>query len=136
MKNFYWKTIGHGKINLIVLNGWGFNSKIWFIIINQLNNIFKFYLIDLPGIGINKHLLPVKIDEISEILYYYMPKNSIWLGWSMGGLITNRFASLYPQNILGVINVTSSPCFIKKKMARSRRKNNASFLQKFKKKLL
>ncbi|WP_295164075.1 alpha/beta fold hydrolase [uncultured Buchnera sp.] len=135
MKNFYWKTIGNGNINLIILNGWGFDLKIWFFIVNKLNSIFKFHLIDLPGIGINKHLLPLKIDEITEILYYYMPKNSIWLGWSIGGLITNRFASLYPKNILGIINVASSPCFIKKKMAWNRRKKNILFLQQFKKKL-
>lgn len=115
MKNFYLNIKGNGKINVVILNGWGFDSKIWFFIVKKLNNIFKFYLIDLPGIGINKHLIPVKIDTIIKILYYYIPKNCIWLGWSIGGLIVNQFALSYPKHILAIINVTSSPCFIKKK---------------------
>ncbi|AYN24547.1 alpha/beta fold hydrolase [Buchnera aphidicola] len=128
MKNFYWTTVGNGNINVILLNGWGFNSKIWFFIVNKLNSKFKFHIIDLPGMGLNKHLFPLKIDEITEVLYHYMPKNAVWLGWSIGGLVANKFASLYPENILGIINVASSPCFIKKKMARNRRKKNIPFL--------
>lgn len=121
-KKFYWNIIGNGNIDIIMLNGWGFTSKIWFFIVQELNEIFKFHLIDLPGIGINKNLPPLKIDEIIKVLHYYMPKNAILLGWSIGGLIANQLASLYPKNILGIINITSSPCFIKKKMAWNRKK--------------
>ncbi|AEO08312.1 pimeloyl-ACP methyl ester esterase BioH [Buchnera aphidicola] len=115
MHNFHWDTIGTGKINLILLNGWGINSNIWMFIIKQLQYDFKFYLIDLPGSGKNKNLLPEKIDTIIKILYKKMPKNAIWIGWSIGGLIVNYFALCYPQHALALINVASSPCFIEKK---------------------
>ncbi|WP_187308364.1 alpha/beta fold hydrolase [Buchnera aphidicola] len=55
------------------------------------------------------------IDNIIELLNNKMPKNAIWLGWSIGGLIASRFALHYPKNILAIISVASSPCFIAKK---------------------
>lgn len=128
MQQFYWKTIGNGNINIILLNGWGFNSKIWFFIIKKLNNIFKFHLIDLPGIGVNRHIDPMRMNEITSVLYSNMKRKSIFLGWSIGGLIANQFAMSYPERVLGIINVASSPCFIKKKMAWNRKRKNILFL--------
>ncbi|QCI17343.1 pimeloyl-[acyl-carrier protein] methyl ester esterase [Buchnera aphidicola (Aphis helianthi)] len=115
MKNFTWETRGTGNINLVILNGWGVNTKIWFFIVQKLSIYFKLHLIDLPGIGINNNLNPIKIQKIVEILNYYMPNNSIYLGWSLGGLIVTNFALLYPEKTLGLINVASSPYFIKQK---------------------
>jgi pimeloyl-[acyl-carrier protein] methyl ester esterase len=76
---------------------------------------FKFYLIDLPGCGINKNMSSMKTEELIEMLYNKMPRNSIWLGWSIGGLIASRIALSYPEHILALISVASSPCFIEKK---------------------
>ncbi len=115
MKKFKWEIKGNGNINLVILNGWGFNSEIWFFIIKKLCPYFKLHLIDLPGIGRNKKLIPINIQQIIEVLNFCMPNNSVYLGWSLGGLIATNFALLYPNKILGLINVASSPCFIKKK---------------------
>lgn len=115
MNNFYWTTIGNGNINLIIFNGLGLNSNIWSFITNELNIVFKLHLIDIPGIGENKHLNSMKIDYIMQILYNLIPKNSILLGWSIGGLIISKFALLYPDRLLGIISVASSPCFVRKK---------------------
>lgn len=116
MKKFFLNTIGDGKINVILLSGWGLNSKIWFFIIKKLRFFFKFYLIDLPGIGVNKSLKPMKIEQIIDILHEKLPKQSLWIGWSIGGIIASQFALLYPQDVLAVFTVASSPCFIKKKI--------------------
>ncbi|QCI18496.1 pimeloyl-[acyl-carrier protein] methyl ester esterase [Buchnera aphidicola (Aphis nasturtii)] len=115
MKKFTWTTLGNGDINLIILNGWGINYKIWFFIVKKLSMYFKLHLIDLPGIGVNKNLQPTNIQQIIEILNFYMPKNSIYLGWSLGGLIATNFALVYPKKTLGLISVSSSPYFIKQK---------------------
>jgi len=125
MKNFCYHVVGTGKINIIVLSGWGVNSKIWFFIVQKLKFFFKFYLVDLPGSGKNRNLDPMKIHEIIKILYYHMPKKSIWLGWSIGGLIASYFALFHPKHTLGVISVASSPCFIKKENWPGIKKNTA-----------
>ncbi|ALD15470.1 hypothetical protein IX46_02815 [Buchnera aphidicola (Aphis glycines)] len=115
MKKFTWKVLGNGKNNLIILNGWGMNYKIWFFIIQELSSYFRLHLIDLPGIGINKNLNPTNMQKTIEILNFCMPKNSIYLGWSLGGLIATNFALLHPKKTLGLISVSSSPYFIKQK---------------------
>lgn len=42
MKKFCWNTIGTGKINIILLSGWGINSKIWFFITQKLHFFLNF----------------------------------------------------------------------------------------------
>ncbi|AWH90275.1 pimeloyl-[acyl-carrier protein] methyl ester esterase [Buchnera aphidicola (Melanaphis sacchari)] len=115
MKKFYCNTIGHGEINLIFLSGWGFSSKIWFFIIKKIHLLYKCYLIDLPGIGINQQLNYINFQKMINILKKNIPKKSILIGWSIGGLIAIYLTIFYPKNILGIINVCSSPCFLKKK---------------------
>lgn len=111
MNKLYWEKIGSGNINLILLHGWGLNIKIWHHIISKLNSHFTLYLVDLPGFGKSKNCSAIKIKSTIEILYYYMPKNAIWLGWSLGGLIANMMGLHYPKNTRAIINVSSSPCF-------------------------
>ncbi|QCI24576.1 alpha/beta fold hydrolase [Buchnera aphidicola (Muscaphis stroyani)] len=123
MKSFYWETLGTGNINLILIHGWGFNSQIWFFIIKEFSSFCKIYLIDLPGHGKNKNLPNMEIDEIVQKLRVTIPKNSIWIGWSIGGLIASRFALLYPKYVLGIITISSSPCFILKKNGLEFKKN-------------
>ncbi|WP_422667427.1 alpha/beta fold hydrolase [Buchnera aphidicola] len=116
MKIFHWNIIGNGKINLVFLHGWGIDSRIWNCIIKELDIHFKLYIIDLPGFGKNLHLKSMSLNEIIYLLHFYLPKNAIWLGWSIGGLIVNQLALKYPNYILAIITISSSPCFLKKKI--------------------
>lgn len=115
MKNFSWNVIGNGKIHLILLHGWGINSTIWYYIAQELKFFFQIHLIDFPGFGKNKDLYPLHIDDIVSLLHNYMPKKAIWIGWSIGGLIASRYVLKYPMHVLGIITVSSSPCFLLKK---------------------
>lgn len=113
MKKLYWSTYGKGEVNLILIHGWGLSSKIWKQTLKYLYNDFKCYLIDLPGFGKNKNFPIIKIAKIVKILHYYLPKNAIWLGWSMGALITNQVELCF-HSTKAIINICSSPCFIRK----------------------
>ncbi|XBC39701.1 MAG: pimeloyl-ACP methyl ester esterase BioH [Buchnera aphidicola (Chaetogeoica yunlongensis)] len=105
------------KVNLILIHGWGFNSKIWNTLIESklLNMHFKIYTIDLPGFGNNSQILPMTLNHIAKLFLPHIPKKSILLGWSMGGLVTNTIGLNFPKKIIGIINISSSPCFIKRK---------------------
>ncbi|WP_343183024.1 pimeloyl-ACP methyl ester esterase BioH [Buchnera aphidicola (Neophyllaphis podocarpi)] len=115
MKKLHWETVGNGNINLILLHGWGLNNNVWLFIIKKLSNHFKLYLVDLPGFGYSNALNDCSFDEISEILFQTMPKKSIWLGWSMGGLFVNNIGLNHSKQVIALINICSSPCFISKK---------------------
>ncbi|QTM69045.1 pimeloyl-ACP methyl ester esterase BioH [Buchnera aphidicola (Hormaphis cornu)] len=114
MKKICWKIIGQGNINLILIHGWGLNSKIWNLLLNYITDDFKCYIIDLPGSGINKHWKCKNIENTVKTLHYYMPNNAVWLGWSMGSLIAKHLALSFPKAIKAIISICSSPCFIKK----------------------
>lgn len=111
MNKLYWEKIGSGNINLILLHGWGLNMKIWHHIIPKINSYFTLYLVDLPGFGKSRNCLYIKLESMISILSYHMPKNAIWLGWSLGGLIANLIGLYYPENTRAIITVASSPCF-------------------------
>ncbi|CAL4325131.1 Pimeloyl-[acyl-carrier protein] methyl ester esterase [Buchnera aphidicola (Thelaxes suberi)] len=114
MQKLYVKKIGTGRVNLILIHGWGYNSNIWFKINQILNKNFLIHLVDLPGYGNNNNIQSANIYDTIDILYYNLPTNAIWVGWSIGGLIISKLAIIYPNCIAGIINITSSPCFIKK----------------------
>ncbi|MFT8229586.1 MAG: pimeloyl-ACP methyl ester esterase BioH [Enterobacterales bacterium] len=112
--NLNHKTIGNGKINIILLHGWGINSIIWSNIIEILKYHFTIHIIDLPGYGNNKYQ-QLNIEQISNIILDTVSKKAIWLGWSMGGLIATKAAIIKPKYILGLITVSSSPYLFEKK---------------------
>ncbi|WDI78481.1 pimeloyl-ACP methyl ester esterase BioH [Candidatus Purcelliella pentastirinorum] len=116
MEKLHFKTIGKHNINLILIHGWGTDSKIWKKITPKLTKHFKLYLIDLPGYGKNIKLENInKIEEIINILYPYIPNNTVIVGWSMGGIIATKIYLHNPTKIKGLILISTSPCFIKKK---------------------
>ncbi|XBC37627.1 MAG: pimeloyl-ACP methyl ester esterase BioH [Buchnera aphidicola (Meitanaphis microgallis)] len=112
MKKFFWNTIGTGKVHLVLIHGWGFNSKIWNTLLSELNTNFTIHLVDLPGFGKNNALQFMNLKNTAKLLAQYIPKNAILLGWSMGGLIISKMALSYPEKIKGLISVSSSPCFL------------------------
>ncbi|WP_343192565.1 alpha/beta fold hydrolase [Buchnera aphidicola (Taiwanaphis decaspermi)] len=115
MNKFIYKIIGNGKTNLIMIHGLGFNNKVWYLNIPYLKKNFTLYLIDLPGFGKNKNINFKSLEYVSRLIYNIVPKNSVWLGWSLGGLIVNKIALLYPDYIKALVIVASSPCFVLKK---------------------
>lgn len=116
MKKLNWNSVGTGSENLILIHGWGLNSKIWNVLIQQSNlkKQFKLHLIDLPGFGKSDKLSPITLNNITQLISSYIPNNSIILGWSMGGLIASNIGLKYPNKIKGIISVSSSPCFIER----------------------
>ncbi|WMY97332.1 MAG: pimeloyl-ACP methyl ester esterase BioH [Arsenophonus sp.] len=105
------------KKNIIFLHGWGLNKTIWNIsLINTISKYFNVYLIDIPGYGKNYNFCFDSLEKTAEYIWNNVPKKkSIWLGWSLGGLIASFIAIKYENEIEGLITVCSSPCFIEKK---------------------
>ncbi|MCU5771875.1 pimeloyl-ACP methyl ester esterase BioH [Erwiniaceae bacterium BAC15a-03b] len=111
MAQLYWQTTGTGKIDLVLLHGWGLNAEVWHCIIDRLSPHFRLHLVDLPGFGRSGDYGALSLDEMVDTLLPQMPQRAIWLGWSLGGLVASRLALRYPQRVQGLISVASSPCF-------------------------
>lgn len=111
MAKLYWQTVGEGKQDLVLLHGWGLNAQVWQTIIPHIASHFRIHLVDLPGYGRSQDFAPMDIQSMADIIWQQAPKNAIWLGWSLGGLVASRIALKHPHEVSGLITVASSPCF-------------------------
>lgn len=106
------------KIPLVLIHGWGLNSAVWQPFIENLSDEFTdvFYIItlDLPGYGINadKKLSSYSLTNICHAIAITINQPAVYLGWSLGGLVATEMALCYPEQVLGLITVASSPRFI------------------------
>ncbi len=100
---------GHGK-PLVLLHGWGFDAQIWSPLLPLLMQQYRLYLVDLPGFGLTS---PMDWEEFKLNLLKHLPQQFAIAGWSLGGLFATRLAIEKPQCVTHLINIASSPRFIR-----------------------
>ena len=106
------------KIPLVMIHGWGLNSAVWQPFIDNLPDgfieVFNVITIDLPGFGLNvdTEIQPYSLANICQCINQTIAQPAIYLGWSLGGLVATEMALRYPEKVLGLITVASSPRFI------------------------
>ncbi|MCV2502220.1 MAG: pimeloyl-ACP methyl ester esterase BioH [Candidatus Lightella neohaematopini] len=112
MQFLNWKVYGTGNINIILIHGWGINSKIWLNLVKKLKKIFCVHLFDLPGYGGSKEINLYTLDQLVNIIVNDININNIILvGWSLGGLVATKMVLMYPNIFKGLVLVSSSPYF-------------------------
>lgn len=105
------------SIPLVLLHGWGLNSAIWQPMISNLpaefTDFFHIITVDLPGFGINtnKSISPYSLANICESIANTLDQPAIYVGWSLGGLVATEMALKFPEKVLGLITVASTPRF-------------------------
>ena len=101
---------------LVFIHGWGLNSGVWQPVIEKLMQDFEVITVDLPGFGINvEHCLSVyTIENVAEQIMNAVNKPSIYIGWSLGGLITTQIALTAPHQVHALVTIASTPCFLEK----------------------
>lgn len=107
-------TVGNGK-HLVFLHGWGVNSGVWQPLIDILKDKFCVTTIDLPGYGLNHQQLSTSynLQSVATTVALHLPTNCILIGWSLGGLVAQSIANLYPQKVEQLVLICSSPKFSK-----------------------
>jgi pimeloyl-[acyl-carrier protein] methyl ester esterase len=106
------------KIPLVLIHGWGLNSAVWQPLIDNLSDefidTFAIITLDLPGYGVNveKKLSAYSLENICQCIANIVNQPAIYLGWSLGGLVATEMALRFPEQVLALITVASSPCFI------------------------
>jgi pimeloyl-[acyl-carrier protein] methyl ester esterase len=110
------------KTPLVLIHGWGLNSGVWQPLIekflrNEVNandNELEIITIDLPGFGKNHHvnITPYSLTNICRHIAEKIDRPAVYLGWSLGGLVATKMALSYPEKVLGLITVASSPHFV------------------------
>lgn len=111
MNDIWWQTRGEGNCHLVLLHGWGLNAEVWNCISEELSSHFTLHLVDLPGFGRSQGFGAMTLEEMAERVLDQAPENTIWLGWSLGGLVASQVALTHPERVQALVTVASSPCF-------------------------
>ena len=101
---------------LILLHGWGMESRIFGPWLPQLASHFTCICLDLPGHGASSCAAGLfwdrSLDELAQILAAWSRPHL--LGWSLGGLLALGLALRQPLNLASLQLVASSPCFVQR----------------------
>lgn len=111
MTTLYWHTEGEGKRDLVLLHGWGLNAQVWQGIATRLAPHFRLHCVDLPGYGRSVGYGALPLADMADIVLAQAPKQAVWLGWSLGGLVASQAALSAPARVSALVTVASSPCF-------------------------
>lgn len=106
-------TRGRGP-DLVLVHGWAMHSGIWGGLVDDLSSGFRVHLVDLPGHGVNRAIpLSDNLHDVAGQVLAGVPE-AVWIGWSLGGLVTLAAAILQPQKVRKAILVGATPSFVKR----------------------
>jgi pimeloyl-[acyl-carrier protein] methyl ester esterase len=109
----YTQTSGAGP-DLMMVHGWGLHGGIWKPLLPLLEAHFRVTSVDLPGHGRSGWQGEETLDAMAGALLSVAPAGAAWLGWSLGGLVAVRAALLAPTRVNALIEIASSPCFVRR----------------------
>ncbi|SBS24988.1 Pimeloyl-[acyl-carrier protein] methyl ester esterase [Marinomonas aquimarina] len=104
---------------IFLVPGWAMPKEVFHPVAKLLSESFYVVLANLPGVTVDPHWHKANrfgpnydIDALSEQLIRAAPKPCWWIGWSLGGMVTNYIASRRSSCVNGVISVASAPKFV------------------------
>ncbi|MGB1261787.1 MAG: pimeloyl-ACP methyl ester esterase BioH [Cognaticolwellia sp.] len=101
---------------LVFIHGWGLNSAVWQPCLAQLQTDFEVITLDLPGFARNNsfELSDYSLVALAEHIQQAVAKPAVYIGWSLGGLVASQISLNYPEQVLGLVTVASSPQFVER----------------------
>lgn len=96
---------------LVLLHGWGADSRSWQPLREALNDTFSITAIDLPGFGDS----PVSDDDVASVLARLdslLPSRCVLVGWSLGGMLATLLAQRAPGRVAALITLAANACYV------------------------
>ena len=91
-------------IHLLLINGWSANAGFWDEFSKDLSEQFTVQVIDIDQTR--------SLYEWLELIDQNTSSNTILMGWSLGGNLAIKYASVSQKKFLGLITLQTNPCFI------------------------
>ena len=105
------KQRGSGRY-VVLVHGWGLDSRVWDTFRGKLADGWRVVTVDLPGYGRSPwNAGATSLDPMAEALAEALPKDAVWVGWSLGGLVASHVACRYPERVRGLVLIASAPRF-------------------------
>jgi len=84
-------------MKLILLSGWGIDSRIWQPLKAHWPNPVEPITVELPGYGVSPALTaPARLAALAERMASPLPSDAVWVGWSLGGLLATALLDHLP----------------------------------------
>ncbi len=100
---------------LVLLHGWGSDSRIWQPLLPLLANHFVIHCLDLPGVATSHFGEGWQGgQDVVDSLAALMPARAHLLGWSLGGNLALEYAARYPTRVMSLNLVATNPVFVQR----------------------
>ena len=110
-----YKEIDKAKDYVLFLHGFTGCAEDWFPIFEQLPNKYNYIAMDIVGHGksdvpgnVNSYSIESIVNQIKFVKDHLTPNKIFLLGYSMGGRIALSYASIYPDDLKGLILESAS----------------------------
>jgi pimeloyl-[acyl-carrier protein] methyl ester esterase len=104
-------TVGTTGPDLALLHGWAMHGGIFHGFTEALAERCRVHVVDLPGHGFSRDVEGLDIAAIAAALARQLPP-SIWIGWSLGGLVAMQAAIIHADRVRGLGLIAASPRFV------------------------
>lgn len=106
----------HGDgADLVLLHGWAMHGGVFAPLIERMRGDARLHVVDLPGHGLSRDAsVPLALDACVDAIAAVVPRDAIWCGWSLGGLVALRAATRGDVPMRGLGMLCASPCFVRK----------------------
>jgi len=91
-------------IHLLLINGWSANMRFWQDFIADLPESFSCQVIDLDQ--------DKALNEWLELIDQSVSKNTVLMGWSLGGTLAIQYAASTNKSFLALVTLQTNPCFL------------------------
>lgn len=105
------RQVGEGSVNIVLLHGWGFDSRVWDAQCENLAPTFRLTCVDLPGYGINRDIPKGSLAETVDAIIDAAPSGATLVGWSLGGMLAIACVLRQPNHFSRLVLVGSTPSF-------------------------
>lgn len=109
-ESLWYEVVGAGP-ELVLVHGWGMHAGVWQPWLPLLTPHFRVTVLELPGHGASP-VIPADLNRWAVACLAVAPPQAVWLGWSLGGLVTLQAALLAPQRIRKLCLLTATPRFV------------------------
>lgn len=107
----YIESSGQGP-DLVLIHGWAMHGGIFAPLTTILRTNFRLHVVDLPGHGFSRDdAIELDIDRCADAIIAKVPR-AVWIGWSLGGLISLGAALRHADRLRGIVEIAASPRFL------------------------
>lgn len=108
-------THGSGP-DVALLHGWGLHGGIWQPVADALAARLRVHALDLPGFGRSPwDATRADLEGWARRVAEHLPQRCSLVGWSLGGQVALRIASLFPERVPKLVLVATTPRFVAKR---------------------